>query len=85
MWQGRVHKRTEGCEIWATVLITDWIRILWGEYTMDIKKIILGLEHCAKDNCKECPYDRDTSDCLGDLHRDALQYIKENEQIKEWF
>lgn len=49
---------------------------------MDIKKIISGLEHCAEDNCAGCPYEKGTSDCLGDLHRQAMKCIKELSRIK---
>lgn len=53
---------------------------------MEIEKVILGLEHCAKDNCRGCPYQNTTSDCIGDLHKDVLKCIftqKGSDNIKE--
>ncbi len=50
---------------------------------MNIEKILLGLEHCADDNCTGCPYEKGTSNCLGDLQIDAMKCIKELSNIKE--
>ena len=43
---------------------------------MGIEKVVLGLKHCAEDNCTGCPYEKGTSNCLGDLHIQAMQAIE---------
>lgn len=49
---------------------------------MDIEKILLGLKHCAEDNCTGCPYEKGTSNCLGDLQLQAMKCIEELKQLK---
>lgn len=43
---------------------------------MGIEKVVLGLKHCAEDNCTGCPYEKGTSNCLEDLHIQAMQAIE---------
>lgn len=43
---------------------------------MGIEKVVLGLKHCAEDNCTGCPYEKGTSNCLGDLHIQVMQAIE---------
>ena len=49
---------------------------------MDVEKIISGLKHCSEDNCAGCPYEKGTSNCLGDLHKQAAECIEELSGIK---
>ena len=46
-----------------------------------MEKIILGLEHCAEDGCKGCPYvdDCNAADGFSVLAADALAYIRQLE------
>lgn len=50
---------------------------------VDREKVIEGLECCsrttAEPNCEECPYYKDKTDCSGEMMRDALALLKEQE------
>jgi hypothetical protein len=47
-------------------------------YATKRETIIDALTHCKDDNCTGCPYGRGTTNCLGDLHNDALRLIMED-------
>ena len=43
---------------------------------MDKKKIVEALKNCANaKNCRNCPYDKGSAQCISDLMRDALKLI----------
>ena len=45
---------------------------------MDKKKIVEALKNCANEtpkNCRNCPYDKGSAQCISDLMRDALTLI----------
>lgn len=52
----------------------------------DREKVIKGLEHCTKDGCRDCPYEKncDVFDNAfsGTLVKDALELLKEQEPVK---
>ena len=44
----------------------------------DRKTICEALKNCADDtpkNCRNCPYNKDSAECISDLMRDALALI----------
>ena len=46
--------------------------------SMDKKKIVEALKNCADGtpkNCRNCPYDKGSAQCISDLMRDALALI----------
>ena len=51
---------------------------------VDREKVLKGLESCANRTgalCKTCPYDFiHNENCMGDMARDALELIKEQEE-----
>ena len=51
---------------------------------VDIKKVLFALEMCSSGICtpNKCPYSKNDSNCDGDLMRDALSILKEQEPVK---
>ena len=49
---------------------------------IDRDKVIKGLEHCAEDGCKGCPYNEDCEmeDGFTALARDAMELLKAQEE-----
>lgn len=49
---------------------------------VDREKVIKALECCAyKQNCIECPYYKGNSTCMDDKDKDALELLKEQEDL----
>ena len=49
----------------------------------ELEKVIKALEQCreGKPSCDGCPYDIKSAKCLFLLHSDALELLKEQQQI----
>ena len=58
-----------------------------GTGMIDREKVIKGLEHCSRESehiddnpCEGCPY-LEKESCIGNIHKDALALLKEQEEI----
>ena len=51
---------------------------------IDLKKVLNGLEACADRTgalCRTCPYDFRKEGCISDMAEDALELLKEQDEI----
>ena len=52
---------------------------------VDIEKVIKALENCKEGgSCDGCEYDIQSSKCIFMIHADALELLKEYQQLQGW-